>query len=104
MFTKEQIENLSEFLNIAFKFSENLTLTCIFSKDNTSYIEYNTKLERFEFFLIFKDNIKFEFNTKTLDFKEIHKAMKEYNHQMYSEAIIISKLRSNVCKQLEKMI
>lgn len=104
MFTKEQIENLSKFLNITFKFHENLTLACIFSEDNTSFIEYNMKLEKFEFFLVFKDNVKFEFETKSLDSKEIHEAMKNYNSLMYFEAMNEVKLRKNIYKQLEKLI
>lgn len=42
MFTKEIVEKLSEFLGIEFKYSSYpIKMSCIFSDDNNSYIDYN---------------------------------------------------------------
>lgn len=102
MFTKEITKQLSQWLQINFEFLEHsIENSCIFSKDNSSYIDYDNQTKEYYFLLVYEET-SFQFYTKKLEFKVIYQAMKKHNSEVYSEAIRQSVLRSNVYKKLKQ--
>lgn len=105
MFTKEIVEKLSEFLGIEFKYSSYpIKMSCIFSDDNHSYIDYNHTTKHYEFLLVYNTNATFSFECKSLNHKCIYKAMKNYNAEMYKLEINKVNNRKRIYHNLKKKI
>lgn len=102
MITQDLCDTLSKFLGISFKFPTRLKATTgIFSADNSSYVYYEADSAKYSFLLCYPET-SFSFQTKNLDLKVIHQAMKDSTERSYTYAVKQSQLRSAIYKQLKK--
>ena len=105
MFTKEGVEKLSEFLGIKFSYSDYPTkMSCIFSDDNHSYIDYDYETKQYQFLLVYSDTAVFTFELKSLNHKRIYEAMKNYNNEMYQLEMAKLVSRKRIYHNLKKKI
>ena len=105
MFNKEIVENLSEFLGIKFNYSSYpIKMSCIFSDDNSSYIDYNHETKQYQFLLVYDNNTVFSFELKSLNHKCIYEAMKNFNNEMYRAEMAKLISRKRIYHNLKKKI
>jgi hypothetical protein len=105
MFTKEIVEELSEFLSIEFKCPDYpVKLSCIFNENNSSYIDYDYTTKRYQFLLVYDKQISFSFDLESLDHKSIYEAMKKYNEEMHQLEINKVNNRKRIYHDLKKKI
>jgi len=106
MITEEDCQILSKLLNINFVYPRlySLKTACsLFSSGNDSYICFDVDKEQYDFLLCYSD-VHFSFQTKSLNPKDIHQAMKDFTEREYVRAIQMSQRRSVIYKQLKKSL